>query len=414
VKNSKFYISGILLLAIIMPSAFAADLIVDSVNVDPTPAIPGDDLRIWVHVKNNVTDQAKDAFVRLDLQDPLNERTTDFPFSLSPGDSETRELGDVLVYETVVESFTIQVAPDALDGDYKIFFVLGEEGFDDKRISYTIKILNREPQIEIVNVTPTEVMPGANVPLDITVKNIGPGTAYSLTAGIEEDRTVTTTGSVVERLISPIGPSFDYTDKLNSGDETTLTINLSVDNSAEIKTYTVPVTIKYSDTNRTETSITRYLGIRVNEMPEIDAVVSEVTPRFTPGVSSEISVDLLNIGASEARNISINVSSDLSDNIHPEKIFIGSLESDDFDAFSTTVSVPADASLGKHTLTIEIDYRNANFEPMVITKQLPIQVVSFEEAFPGAGAAAAFNIVFLIIIVIIGYWIYRKKFRKKK
>ncbi|MDP6670194.1 MAG: COG1361 S-layer family protein [archaeon] len=394
----------------------AADLVIDSVSYNPAPAIPGEYFDLFIQLKNNSKYLAEDVEFTLDLSGG-NERNSDYPFSLGTGTNNKNVVPSIQARKNALLEYKVRVDPTALDGTYTIVFRF-KESDALKEYNYTINVLSRQPDIKVVNASHVAVAPGQIAELELTLRNVGTGSARDILAGIEEDRTVTTTGVVVEREFSAIGASFDYVKGIEPGKETTAVISLAVNPDAEQKTYTVPVAIKYKDANSNEYTDTSYIGLQVVQEPEIDAVVSEITPGVMPGGTSEVTVDLFNVGVGTAKYVVVEAST-TSGKINQEKVFIGTLEADDFDSFKIDVRFNADIDTSMdQPLNLVLTYKNQYGVQKQVERTVKL------DGFSAAGAQAVgadpigMVIGFIALLLqllglfIAGKWGY-KKFVKK-
>lgn len=399
-------------LIILATNVMAVDLVIDSINYTPSPAIPGRYLTLYAHVKNNSNRNAEDSIFILNLEKEAGEGT--YPFSLDPDESSTKNLGTIRPGQTALVEYRIKVDADALSGNYTINLEFGDEGSVDKRVKQSIIVLGREPQIEIINSSLSEAVPGEKIDIDLTLRNIGYEKATDILVGLEEDRTVTSTGVVVERDISPLGASFYFIESMLPDTQAIARISLGINPDTEQKIYMVPITLKYKDENANDYSITRYIGLKVSQPGELDAVISEASPTAYPGGTSEITIDLFNIGAGDAKYVVAELNTAIGE-ISQTKNFIGTLEDDDFDSFKTTIKINNNVSVGEQPITLTLTYKTEFGETETVVKTLYLKVLSQEEAaaLTAEPISIWFYVVVLIVLFFVGRWIYRK-IRKPK
>lgn len=402
-------------LALVFPAAFAtSNLVVDSVNYTPSPAIPGQYLELWAHLKNNSTYTAENAVFQLNLKD-LFKAGTNFPFSLESGDSAIQNLGKIAPYQTVTVKYKIRVEPNALNGDYTFDLIYGEEGRLEGKYQLTVKVLNRKPDLEITNVIPDSIAPGQSAELELVIENIGTEKATGVVVGVNEDRTVTSTGVVVERNIIPVGAAVVSVGDIDAGKTEKIKIRVGANPGAELKIYTVPITMRYRDSNGTTLTETAYIGLKVSQEAELDAVVSGEEPLAMPGVVSELKIDLFNGGVGSAQYLVVEISSEAGE-FETTKNFIGTLEADDFDSFKAKIKLKGDVQPGMQPLHLKFSYKNKFGEPKIVEKDLMFKVYSAGEvqALAGQGPDIWFYIVILIVLFFAGRFAYRRFIKKKK
>jgi hypothetical protein len=408
-KNMRkiIFIFALLMLA---GNAIGADLVVDAVNYTPAPALPGEYLSLYIHLKNDSKYLAENVQFELDLSGGT-ERDTDYPFSLGTGVSKEKTIAGIQPHKTALLEYRVRVDPSALDGDYSIVFKF-KEAETQKEYRYTVKVLSRKPDIEVVEADETVVSPGQTIELGLTLRNTGSGLARDILIGLEEDRTVTTGGIVVEREFSALGASFAFVKSLEADKEARAKILLAVNPDAEQKTYMVPLKIKYKDTNANSYTTTTYIGLKVTQEPQLDAVVSSVEPLAFPGGTSEVTVDLFNVGIGTAKYVVAEIATEAGE-LEQEKVFIGTLEADDFDSFKVKLRLePQLDPAREHSIKLLLSYKNQYGEERQSQKTLPLEVHSDAEAQAMAGSFSFLAPIALLLQLLGLYaaakWVYKK------
>ena len=379
--------------------AIAGDLEATSLSYDPAPVAPGSALTVWVQVKNNSIHEAEDSIIVLEAE---------FPFSLQSGQDAEVNIGKMDPFETATIEYKVLVDDEATDGLHSLKVLVGEE-FTTKEANFPIAVLSRTPKLEIVGSSVDELSPGQVTPIILTIKNIGGSVAKNIVLKVNPERTVTAAGVVVEREIVSLGASAKYVDKLDMDESENVEIELSVNQNAELKNYSVPITLEYFDQNGTSKTEISYLGIKVTAEADVDAVINSVTPDAFPGGTSEIVVDMFNIGLADAKYVVVELSGQYM-NVEEPRQFIGTLEADDFDSFKTNISFDPTTPMQTIPLTLSIYYKNDSLEEMVETKQLMVSVGN-----PVAGGDGGISLILvglislalqLIGLYVVLKWVY--------
>ncbi len=393
----------LLVIALVLVSAgvFAGNVYVSHVNYTPAPAQPGKYLELWVWIDNNSNFGAEDVKVWLDLK---------YPFSLDPGKNNERLLGNIKNFESATVKYDLRVDPMALDGSYDLEVYANEkDALGGKKQKFTITIQQISPVLEIVDSSAAKLRPGEDVEAVLTIRNLGKAPANNIRVVFEEDRTVTTTGGVVEREIMPIGAAATFIEEIKAGEEARIKVMLSVNPDAELKNYMLPVEIRYYDPSGSSMSNTSYLGIRVDGGPIIDGVVSDVDPAAYPGAITEVTFDLFNIGVGSAYYAVAKIESE-GLGLEEKKNFIGTLEADDFDSFKETINVPAGITPGKYPINLTLEYLDSASRNKKETITVYLDVLSVDEAMAASGQGGSIlgSIVFLAILAVVGWFAYKK------
>lgn len=396
-----------IVLAFIVPGALAANFSIDSVNYNPSPAEPGKTIDLYITLTNTGSDAEKVVF-ELDLMNA--EKTSTFPFTFTGDQKAKQSVGTLKSGKSALLKYSILIDPNAISTSYAINMKFGENNAFEKSSSYSITVSGKKPEIELITSEKNTGVPGEMVETELLLKNTGNSEAVDVLVGIEEDRTVTSTGVVVERQIRPVGVNFLYIPKLLPGEEKTVVLRLSIDPSAEIKTYSVPLTIKWLDADATGFSKTRYIGIKVGAEPEIDAIISDIKPTAFPGGTPQIEVSIFNAGKAQASNIVIEVESEAVAEFDQKKQFIGTLESDDSDVFKVKAKILPTAELGEHALNIKIYYKKSDSEETILTT-IPL---TFKVSRPTSGDGTSTLLIVVVVVVVVGYWYYNRRRKKRR
>lgn len=392
---------GLILIALVLIGGLALavpQLEVQSFSYDPAPAIPGSKLSVWLQVKNNSSENFNDGFVKLKLDDITIGRGN-FPFN-APIEELTKSTS-IQPFQTVTLRYVVDVSPQALSGNYKVTVSMGKGDSTYLEVAKMIDIVSRKPKIEIIDAPITQYKPGSQFEFPLKIKNLGSARAINILVGVDEDRTVTSTGTVVERPINSIGNSLHFVDEIEPLEETTVSLSLAIDNTAEVRTYTVPVTIQWQDENRNDYTETRIVGIRVIKEPDIDVSLGEIKLSETQKGVRELNVDIFNKGASTAKNVIANISIENGELLSASKVFIGTLESDDFDSFKNLIKLDQNTNT---QVKMVITFSNANDESITIERTIAVPAPTSAETGSGNGFDLIGTIALLVIGGLIGWF----------
>ncbi|PIN98167.1 MAG: hypothetical protein COT90_05570 [Candidatus Diapherotrites archaeon CG10_big_fil_rev_8_21_14_0_10_31_34] len=396
-KKFVFFLAVLLFAATVN----AVNLDINSVTYSPSPGVPGQYVDLWVVVKNTSGAESGNVDFILDL---------DYPFSLDPGILAEKNLGKIRGNDSILVKLKVRIDSEALNGTYTVRMRTVEEGTSSKSTPYNIDVKRISPQIEIISAEPVEIASGQVTGINLNLKNIGSGKALDVLVGSIEDRTVTSTGVVVEREIKQLGSSFVYLNELTQGQEETVVIILGVNPEADQQTYMMPITIKFKDEELTEYSSTKYIGIKVTQNAEMDSVISGYSVKPFSGGTTEITFDLFNVGAGDAKSLVVELSTEAGvfDNT---KQFIGTMSADDFDSFKAEIKLNNDLQKGEYPVTVAMKYKDQYGAEEIAVKTLMLKVYDITEI-----STEEFNIWFYIVVLIVLFFVGRflyKKFIKK-
>jgi hypothetical protein len=393
---------------VLASTAFAGNPVIGTVSYSPAPAMPGGYIDIFVHINNNSNADSKDTVFAIDLKQ--DDSNSEFPFNVIPETIEIKKIGTIKPNQSSIVKSRIKIDPQAPDGVYKIKLQTGENGIITRSTPYSISIQNRKPLLIIEKAEPTSVEVGKITDLVISLKNTGSSTAYNINIGITEDRTVTSSGIVIERNIVPMGSATSNVQLLEPNESKEIKIPVLINPDAQSKAYFIPIKIDYFDFNKTKLSDTQYLGIKVLSNAEIGASIVDIKPLLSPGQKSTITINIFNSGLGTAKYLDIKAKPDF-DSMITEEFYIGSLESDDSDTIKMDVMTNKNISPGEHNINLQITYKNQFGDVSKTEKTLKVKVYTPEEAAKNSsGGLPILPIAIVLVVSALGYWfVIRKK-----
>lgn len=406
-KQKQKILISLLLVLVTLPavSAVAFDLI--SATYSPAPASPGKLITLYATIRNTSSEDSGAITVTAKL---------DYPFSLSPSGKSEAPFSTVLGQQTALAVLEIPVDKAALNGNYPVEIRVKQEGRVVFGRLISIQVLAFKPQIEIIESKESEASPGQILQNTIIIRNVGSSTAKNIFIGTSDDRTVTTTGTVVDRPIKNLGASYIFLETLGPNETKEIPFTLGIDSTAEQKTHSVPIKIKFQDDNRSDYEVTRYIGIRVQGNASLDGSISPNSKsKAFPGGTADVSVNLFNRGSATARNIVVEVIDNPIWEIQSEKkVFIGTLDPDDFDSFNVTAKISPNTKPGSYPITLKFEYKNQDYQTKTEEKTVTLQVVSQQDAKTNGQQGSIFDwLLPLAIIAVIAYVGYRRFFGKR-
>jgi len=388
-------------------SVHAQAMQVDSISTDPSVVSPGQTFTLIAYLTNATVTTSQSVTATLDLREDATD--TEFPFSIEPTDSLTRNLGTVPGFSTIQVKYQIRVDSSALDGTYPVTLRVKDSSGIGGTLTFPVEISGRQPILTIIDASPSLVKSGDTFSMQVTLKNTGSSPAFDIRVSLKEDRTVTSTGAVVERTILPLGAASAYASQLSPSDFVVLNIPILVSPSAESKPTFVPVTLDYTDSAKTEYTSTDFIGLKVSSEPILDVIVADAEPVLVPGATSKLTIDLFNQGLGPAKFVTVSVSSSFFTAPQTE-FFIGTIESDDFDSIILDASLLSDAPVGENSMVVKVSATNEYGDPISLTKTLSTTV--YRSLPNGNGGDSPLGIILILALIAGGVWWFR--FRKPK
>ncbi|MBU4086740.1 MAG: hypothetical protein KKB21_04155 [Nanoarchaeota archaeon] len=247
--------------------------------------------------------------------------------------------------------------------------------------------------IEDVSVNPQGVAPGKSVEVRITLEN-----------SLEDD--VSDVEVSLDLKSVPFAPertSEAFFDEIVSDKSKDAIFKLNVNADAESGTYKIPLAVSYKIDNITKTKST-FISITINGKPKL----SLASDNYLLIGRNKLTIKITNSGIAKARFLELDVLAAGGFNLlSPSRVYIGDLNSDDFDSFSFDVYA---TNPGTTIVPIEVRYKDFENNDYAENFDVPVRIYSQEEAL-SLGLVQKSNTgayVGLIIFVIILYIIYRK------
>jgi len=258
--------------------------------------------------------------------------------------------------------------------------------------------------ISDVSTSPSEIQPGQTFNLEIKVENI-------------LDKDVKEVVVSLDLSLVPFAPHQSSNEarkeELDEDDSKTFEFDLISSSDTDSGTYKIPVTINY-ELDSVEKTATGLVSVTINAKPNLDLSL-ESSP-LIKGRNSELSIRVTNSGLGEARLLSLRVIpiSGLK-LISSGNVYIGDIDSDDFDNADFSVSLNSNAA-SIINLPIEISYRDSRNKEFTETKYLPIKAYSEDEALELGLIQKSNTTTYLIVILVLVvlWWLWRRRKRKQR
>jgi len=260
--------------------------------------------------------------------------------------------------------------------------------------------------ITSVTSNPNEVQPGEKFSLDLKIEN-------NLNQDIE-DVVVSLDLSKITYFAPYQSSNEVRIDSINEDDNEKANFDLIASSDVISGTYTIPVTVSYTytDSDGVQNESLGVISVIVNAKPKID--VSSEGSVLIKGTKGKISIKVINSGLGDSKFLSISLNQVAGLRItDSNNVYIGNIDSNDFDTADFNVFVNADAP-SSINLPVELTYTDSRNNQITENKIISIKIYTIKEA-TDLGLISKNN-TFLIIISVIGvlilFLIYRR-IRKK-
>jgi hypothetical protein len=209
-----------------------------------------------------------------------------------------------------------------------------------------------------------------------------------------------------------VGNSEKNIDELDEDDDDSVTFTLKSSTDIIPGDYNIPYIIKYfsAENSSIKKERTGSFGLRVSAKTELDFGV-EVKDNAIVGDEGRISLEIINKGLGEIKSVSVQIFPNGFELLSKDKIFIGSIGSDDTDIASFDVIYKT----SNPTLSAKVDYKDFDNNEQSEIVNFPIKVYTIEEALNlGLIKKNRTGIYILILGIVIILWIIYRKIKKRR
>jgi len=260
--------------------------------------------------------------------------------------------------------------------------------------------------VESVSSNPSEIKPGEKVRVSLVIEN-------NLNADTED---VTVSLDLNNVPFAPYLSSNEVTfDDINEDKDKEARFELIADADSDSGTYKIPVKITYYVEDELKSS-EGLISLIISAEPEID--LSADGGVLIKGQNAELTIKIVNSGLGDAGLLSLKIGTGIGIRvIGNDKMYIGDVDSDDFDSVDFKVSISENAP-STVNLPVEIKYRDSRNKEIIENINLDLITYTTKQA-QNLGLIKKSNttsIVIGIVFILILYIIYRKirKARRNK
>lgn len=252
-----------------------------------------------------------------------------------------------------------------------------------------------------VNVNPDKIAPGQTADLILTIKNTQQADYENVNVNL-----------VLDNLpFSPYQSSSMATIKSIDEDKSkSIEFNIKADSNAKTGIYKIPVIITYNTSKATSV-----VSVEVSSQPSLQ-VDSE--NYLIKGRNNEVNIKIINTGLADIKFLSVQAQETGLNIISSKYVYIGDIDSNDFDTASFSIFASKDAS-NIINLGLTINYRDSLNKEYQETKQVSLRAYSTDEAvslglIQKSNLGAIISFVVILIILYLVYRYIRKRLKKKK
>ncbi|MBU3966540.1 MAG: COG1361 S-layer family protein [Euryarchaeota archaeon] len=375
----KSIIIAILALAfIIAPASAELELVLDKLS--PQPVEPGQDLVLSISLVNEFSEIDN---VKLTI-------LPDSPIILKNENDRIINIGKMIKFGAVVETYSLHIDSLAVSGAYEVEFQVHWLSNDQQReTNKTFNIIVRGvPQLAISNIIiePEIISPGDNFNLNFSVSNNGTGIASAIRVT-----------SLIENLpFISTGTNTRVIGKLSPASSKKLEYRLLAKDNAEPASYSIPIRLDYQSEDGRNFSSSEIVGVNVLGKGRLNIAGINTDPsRIEKGNYLTLTIRIENAGNGNAKSVKANIDIPFRGT---KTAFLGKIEPDN-DAPAIFNLYADDAGEYKYNLTIQYEDDLGTHE----TREELMMTVS-----PG-DRTSVFIIILFIVAVIGACWFFIRR-----
>ena len=209
----------------------------------------------------------------------------------------------------------------------------------------------------------------------------------------------------------PEGSSENGISEISEDDSENFNFIIKSSNDIAPGDYEIPYILSYvkDDVLRTPVQITGSVGVRVRGNPDLVYSVSTENPVI--GQRGQIKLKIVNKGFLDARFTYFKIKPSGFELLSEEEVYIGSIDSDDFETINFDVIFQSSNPLLIGTL----EYKDFDNKNVVQNINLPVQIYDRETAKKiGLTKTNNFSTILITIVLIVVLWVLIRKIRKQR
>lgn len=350
--------------------AVSTTLTVSDYFTAPDPVEPGAPVRVQVVVTNSGTVIAPQAVLRIGGTDSI---------LLAGPQGDTFPLGDLDPGESVIVDANLVVRANATAGPQPQAYTLSYlQGTEVKETSGTLTLQVAQMQapeplllLRSYTIDKDTLKPGDTFTLDAELVNVGTGAVQNLlvTFGTVSDDATGSGGSTTpSSTFAPLGTggSIFVGDLAAQNGSAELSQDFIVSGSAKSGVYTLPITLRYPNSERETVTTTLNVSLIVVVPPQLQFVDMPLPPEIYMGDPMGISLSFTNIGASPVNFRSAEVTAENAEVLDGASTFVGTVAANDEGSVNATIMA---GQTGPVKVTIRLNYIDELSQPRSIVRE---------------------------------------------
>jgi hypothetical protein len=391
---------------------------INFINQDPDPVEPGE----YVDVRWKMENLGDETLENVEI-----EFVATYPFSVDENPVKSYAKIDSQIKDDagIIIKYKVRVDENAIEGSnlIKIKYRSDDSTWTTQEYDINVQTVDANLGIMSIETVPTNILPGDEFELRIKVKNLADSTINDVNMKLDLLLSTITTGSMTTTKSDildslPFAPTKSATEKkirnIKQGEEVVFTYSLIAYADAEAKVYKIPIELGYYDGIGTQYAKEDIVGIIIQSKPDLRVILesSEISAQGTKG---EVSVKFVNKGLTDVKLLNVMLKeSDNYDIISPSEVYIGNIESDDYESADFEIYAKVN-NLADLPIPVTYEYMDANNNKIVEESTLNVKLCT--EGDPSCtekknNKNAIYGLV--AVLIIVGFFIVRAILKRKK
>lgn len=390
----------------VAPSGAATDANIVVIGVTPTDLSPGDIKEVTLTVKNQGGRDARHITLNFQSSDEIALIGTSTVYISSINAWSSKEI-----------HITIKAKDELEDGAYAIPIVVTfDEYYFDATVGYVTESMPAANSTIVFNVEGTTMLDVVDVETDplelredsennkiiVTIENSGTAKARSVSVRMDPSRPFTEAYS---------GSTADFNEEIKARLSHRFEFALDIEEGAKAESYTIPLAIEYIGEDEQDFSLKKRITLKVGSQADfmVGALITDPAV-ITGGTKFRMNVPVMNTGNKDAESVKA-VLKTKSYFTGAKTDYLGDIAVDERKIATFELEADRDTIADNYETDIKIIWADGE-ERLETTKSFRLVVQSSDVAGaglnPGIIAGAG-----LLIVVVVGVFIYVKK-RKKR
>ncbi len=386
------------------------DLYVVNLRYDPYPAEPGSYTTVWLKLENKGDRDAPDVTFTL---------TPKYPFSLDASEKAEKKIGLLGSHQSIVINYKVRVDKGAIEGDSYLdytYTVHKDQNLQTGSVPLHIQTMDAILSLTKVASEPAKIAPGDESTVSITIKNTADTSMKYVDVKLQLLTYATTAAgiSTIELPFTPVGSGVEQTlYQLYPNEEKTFIFNLVANPTATPQPYKIPISINYYDNLGKNYSRTELVGLIVGQAPSLNVYVDSTD--ITDGQNNgKATIKFVNQGVGDIKFLRAKLKPSSQYTIlSSDQVYIGKIDSDDYQTTDFKILVGGDASdVKKLDFDLEIEYYDQNNQKY--TDEVKLSQPIFTASQVGQSSGSGFGTIIIVVVIMLALFLLYIRWEKKR